>query len=530
MDGERLLLAQLLEQNPLFAALSEDEAAFLLLAGQRRAVAAGEQLFASGSPGDELFIVLDGTIQILMPSQDGDVFVEQFRRGDMLGEIAVLDDQPRTATGRAAEPAAVLAIKRHDFHAFLERFPHYRQRLIAILVQRLRRTSDLVSEMLTVESGVVLPPDQHVAPRFQTTIVGYGRYGNNYIGPKYAKPGYPWEPVAVVDPQLTRGKFAVSMLGRTCPEVVLLRSFHEWRDGYFARLAPEDRARQVLEIPLKPELLYDQVVQYIDAGVKQLILPKPVVMNQAQLRMLIERVGQERIKAAVASQWYYSDFPRIIQRELQRLAADGRAGRVRRVEIEFSKEHGLAYATPPPLLELPHVLQLLSSIGLIDVAHDVPEVTGTETLVALTYRPKQIVEGVYVRASTDYHPPETKKRSSPNWDYQERTLSVYFEDDPSVARLAIDFWIKFIRSGDIAIRPGQLRLYDPEDERPRYLELHFVDDQLLTMNRMIYASFDQDFEAFQADTRVMSLERYRAIGEHLMAIQEAWELCCGGEK
>ena len=60
------------------------------------------------------------------------------------------------------------------------------------------------------------------------------------------------------------------------------------------------------------------------------------------------------------------------------------------------------------------------------------------------------------------------------------------------------------------------------NEDPRYLELHFVDDQLLTMNRMIYESFDQKFELFQRDPRVMSLERYCAIGEHLMMIQEEW--------
>jgi hypothetical protein len=45
----------------------------------------------------------------------------------------------------------------------------------------------------------------------------------------------------------------------------------------------------------------------------------------------------------------------------------------------------------------------------------------------------------------------------------------------------------------------------------------------LTMNRMIYASFDQEFEVFQRDPRVMSLERYRAMGEHLMMIQEEWD-------
>ena len=130
-------------------------------------------------------------------------------------------------------------------------------------------------------------------------------------------------------------------------------------------------------MPLKPELVYEEALRYIDAGVKQLILPKPVVMNQAQLHALIDRVADERVKAAVASQWCYSDVPQIIRREIERVSADQRAGRVQRVEIEFSKEHGLAYGTAPPLLELPHVLQLLSSIGLIDVAHDTPEVVGT---------------------------------------------------------------------------------------------------------------------------------------------------------
>ena len=92
MDADPLQLSQLLAQNPLFTSLSEDEAVFLLAVGKRRTVEAGEQLLASGSPGDQLFIVLDGMLEILMPSQDGDVVVERFQRGDMLGEIAVLDD------------------------------------------------------------------------------------------------------------------------------------------------------------------------------------------------------------------------------------------------------------------------------------------------------------------------------------------------------------------------------------------------------------------------------------------------------
>jgi len=525
VDAKSLALQQLLAQNPLFAYVTADEVAFLLAVGQLRTLTAKEVLFAAGSPGSELFIVLDGTIHILLPSQDGDVLVERFQRGDVLGEVAVLDDQPRTATGITAEPSTVLVIQRDDVHRFLARFPRYRDILITILVQRLRRTSSLVSEMLSVESGVVLPPNRQAAPHFHTTIVGYGRYGNNYIGPKYAKRGFPWDVIAVVDPLLTQERFAISVLGRSKSDIELFRSFDDWYAGYFKHLSLNQQAGQVIEIALKPELVYDQVLRYIDAGIRQFILPKPVVINRRQLYDLMRRFAEGRIKAAVASQWYYSDVPRIIQRELQLLAAERGHAPIYRVEIEFSKENGLAYATPPPLLELPHVLQLLSSIGLLDVAEDIPEITGTATLVALEYHPKQIVDGVYVRASTDYHPSPVTKQYYPNWEYQERMLKVFFAADSTIPELAVDFWIKFIRSGDIAIRPGQMRIYDTGQAHPRDLELHFVDDQLLRMNHAIYDTFAQPFEQFQQDTRVLSLERYRPIGEHLVAIQKAWEEC-----
>ncbi len=83
--------------------------------------------------------------------------------------------------------------------------------------------------------------------------------------------------------------------------------------------------------------------------------------------------------------------------------------------------------------------------------------------------------------------------------------------------------MKFARSGDIASRPGQLRGKDKKQSYQHYLELNFVEDQLFNMNRKIYEAFQQGFEQFQNDPRVLSLERYKAIGEQLMHIQAEWE-------
>jgi hypothetical protein len=92
--------------------------------------------------------------------------------------------------------------------------------------------------------------------------------------------------------------------------------------------------------------------------------------------------------------------------------------------------------------------------------------------------------------------------------------------------VAVDFWVKFDRTGQFAIRPGRLILPESDGSDARNnVVLEFVDDQLLTMVRKIYTAFDQDFEEFQRDDSVLSLERYAHVGRQLMAIEQAWAEC-----
>jgi hypothetical protein len=83
---------------------------------------------------------------------------------------------------------------------------------------------------------------------YAITLVGYGRYAGLHVGPKYAKPGYPWQPVAAVDPLLTRERFQSTVLGQSHPDLPLCASFDEWYTGYFARLSPTEQRRQVVDI------------------------------------------------------------------------------------------------------------------------------------------------------------------------------------------------------------------------------------------------------------------------------------------
>ncbi|MEO1431069.1 MAG: hypothetical protein AAFS12_00615 [Cyanobacteria bacterium J06632_19] len=184
----------------------------------------------------------------------------------------------------------------------------------------------------------------------------------------------------------------------------------------------------------------------------------------------------------------------------------------------------MAYQTKPPLLELLHALQLVSSIGLADLSQDIPEVSGTETTVNIVYRSEGIREGIHIHTSIDMKPLAYLKSQFPSWDIQERSLKIYLCENSVQPELEVDFWVKFDSSGEFAIRPGKLRILDSElTDKPEILELNFLEDQLLTMNKLIYKAFAQSTAEFEQDDAVLSLEKYGSIGQQIMEILRLWE-------
>ena len=280
-----------------------------------------------------------------------------------------------------------------------------------------------------------------------------------------------------------------------------------------------------IEIPLSPSLIYEQTMLFIEAGVKQIILPKPVVMTQEELISLSEAVKRNKVKAAVASHWYYADLPRIIRREIRRMSAErsSQFPNIHKVDIEFSKEQSSRKESPVYQC-FPHAVQLLDSIGLLDLKKETPYVTGTSTLVEVRYEPQHIAGGIHLKAGLDFKPSKKVKQRYPCWEVQKRVAKIYFSHQEEVAGLEIDFWIKFSRTGDLAMRPGEITIRE-EDENGdiKPMKIHFLEDQLFKMNDTIYTSFDKPFHEFQNDSSVLSLERYYPIGSQLMHIYSEWQ-------
>lgn len=116
---------EMLAKVPLFEGLSDKELAEISNLTSRITVHAGRELTKQGASGQEFVIVLEGSVDVLI---DG-VVVASPDAGQFYGEIALLDDRPRTATVVARTDVTVDVIARRDFAKMLERQPQLATRL-----------------------------------------------------------------------------------------------------------------------------------------------------------------------------------------------------------------------------------------------------------------------------------------------------------------------------------------------------------------------------------------------------------------
>ena len=100
-----------------------------------RAIASGETLFREGEVGDALYIVVEGQIDIYVSGQ----LLETLGPGDILGEMALIDDQPRMATAVARTDCLLTQVSKTHFLTLVQRNPRFALQVMRIMSNRLRR-------------------------------------------------------------------------------------------------------------------------------------------------------------------------------------------------------------------------------------------------------------------------------------------------------------------------------------------------------------------------------------------------------
>jgi CRP/FNR family transcriptional regulator, cyclic AMP receptor protein len=135
-----LIDPELLAQVGLFADLTSSELIGLARLMRPRACARDEVIYLRGDPGNAFYVIASGAVKIALSARDGkEIILRRLGRGDFLGELALLDDQPRVADAIATEPSVLLTLRRDAFRHFLEEHPTAATRLLAAMSHYLRR-------------------------------------------------------------------------------------------------------------------------------------------------------------------------------------------------------------------------------------------------------------------------------------------------------------------------------------------------------------------------------------------------------
>ncbi|MFQ3665653.1 MAG: Crp/Fnr family transcriptional regulator [Sphingomonadaceae bacterium] len=134
-----------LAEIPLFAGLPADTLAAIARRMHAHTARRGETLIRQGDPGDTLLIVLEGHLKVVLLAASGREIVLDFPGpGAVVGEIAILDGGPRTASVVAVEDSRLLLLHRRDLLAGLRAHPDAAIALLEATARRLRETDALI--------------------------------------------------------------------------------------------------------------------------------------------------------------------------------------------------------------------------------------------------------------------------------------------------------------------------------------------------------------------------------------------------
>jgi signal transduction histidine kinase len=159
-SAELRSLQEFVRRLPFFADLTTDDIAQLCRASRRVHAAPGETVIEEGAPGDSLYIVLSGELEITKREGGRNVVLASRKAGEAVGEMSLLERAPRSATARAVQPSELMEISPESFRRVLEGNPSTAMTVLRTVAGRLRSTeaslmqSDKLASLGTLAAGL----------------------------------------------------------------------------------------------------------------------------------------------------------------------------------------------------------------------------------------------------------------------------------------------------------------------------------------------------------------------------------------
>ena len=137
---------ELLRNIPLFAKIEPSKLKLLAFTSERLTYSQDEILFSQGDAGDSAYIIVDGEADIVVNTPGGPLVVATLKQNEIVGEIAILCDVPRTATVRAKTELTTLRITKDLFFNLVVEFPQIAVEIMRELARRLEQTTTKLQE------------------------------------------------------------------------------------------------------------------------------------------------------------------------------------------------------------------------------------------------------------------------------------------------------------------------------------------------------------------------------------------------
>jgi CRP-like cAMP-binding protein len=144
---------EVLRNIPLFAKLEPAKLKLLAFTSERLTYESGQPLFQQGDPGDAAYIVMEGAADVLINTPKGQVKVATLGKHQIIGEIAILCDVPRTATVTANQHTVTLKINKETFFRLVTEFPQMSVEIMRELARRLDKTNEQLRQAVAKAGG-----------------------------------------------------------------------------------------------------------------------------------------------------------------------------------------------------------------------------------------------------------------------------------------------------------------------------------------------------------------------------------------
>jgi len=132
---------EVIRQFPIFSKIQPAMQKLLCFSAERLSYDKGQVMFNAGDAADAAYVIIDGTVEIAVPTPSGPIVVNTLTKNEILGEIAIFGDVPRTATAMALTRLDTLKISKELFVKVIRENPDAAIELIRILAARLANTT-----------------------------------------------------------------------------------------------------------------------------------------------------------------------------------------------------------------------------------------------------------------------------------------------------------------------------------------------------------------------------------------------------